>query len=299
MNNLPDPFLGDKKELAKTFPARRRRELFIAWYLVYGDGYKAAREAGWPENTAKQRAYELLRDPDIDAAIRQAQGARAKRINLTSDRVLRELAYVALSNVDNFVLDEHGKIVPRDDISPAVMRSVKSIKYRTEFTREKGSDREVEVQTAELTLWNKNEALKLAMGHMGMLKTHIELTGKDGAPLIPLEAARGALAAARIANIDDEPVDYEVIEEDHRLVAASQAGQDITGISFEGDELVYKGIRAALSQDDLGEKFIVTLHHPDATGDVRRLVIDKNDDYQKQITSEIDDLTDLYGAVDK
>jgi phage terminase small subunit len=291
-----DPFLGDRRELAKTYPARRRRELFIAWYLVFGDGYAAALEAGYPEKTAKQRAYELLHDHDVMAAIRQAQGARSKRINLTADRVLRELAYVALSNVDNFILDEHGKIVPRDDISPAVMRAVKSIKYRTEFTREKGSDKEVEVQTAELTLWNKTEAIKLAMQHMGMLKTQIELTGKDGAPLIPLEAARNALAAARTADIDAEPVDYEIIEEDRQLAAQAKAGEEITGIQFDGDDLVYKGIRASLAKDIDGETFVVTMHHPDAPGDVRVLRLPVGEDIKQKSIQEVDDLIDLYGA---
>lgn len=289
-----DYFAADKKNLAKTFPARRRRELFIAWYLVYGDGYQAALEAGWPEQTAKQRAYDMLRDPDILSAIRQAQGERARRVNLTSDRVLRELAYVALSNVDNFILDEHGKIVPRDDISPSVMRAVKSIKYRTEFVREKGSETETTVQTAELTLWNKTEAIKLAMSHLGMLKTTIELTGKDGAPLIPLEAARSALVAARTPNLDEEPVDYEVIEEDRQLAAAARAGEEIVGVAVDGDDLIYKGIRAKLSKDDQGE--FVTLFHPDAPNDVR--VIPVGADKEKITMNEINDLTDLYGAAE-
>jgi phage terminase small subunit len=291
-----DPFAGDRKELAKTFPARRRRELFIAWYLVFGDGYQAALEAGWPEKTAKQRAYEMLRDPDILAAIRQAQGERSRRVNLTADRVLRELAYVALSNVDNFELNADGKIVPRDDISPSVMRAVKSIKYRTEYTREKGSDTEVEVQTAELTLWNKTEAIKLAMQHMGMLKTQIELTGKDGAPLIPLEAARSALIASRTADIDSEPVDYEIIEEDRQLAATAKAGEEIDGVQFDGDDMVYKGIRASLAKDSDGETFVVTMHHPDAPNDVRVLRLPSGEDVKQKSISEINDLTDLYGA---
>lgn len=291
-----DPFLGDRKNLAKTFPAKRRRELFIAWYLVFGDGYMAAREAGWPENTAKQRAHEMLRDPDILAAIRQAQGERSRRVNLTADRVLRELAYVALSNVDNFELNAEGKIVPRDDISPSVMRAVKSIKYRTEYTREKGSDTEITVQTAELTLWNKTEAIKMAMQHLGMLKTMVELTGKDGAPLIPLEAARNALTAARVANIDEEPVDYEVIEEDRQLAASAKAGEEITGVQFDGDDLIYKGIRASLARDTDGESFVVTMHHPDAPGDVRILKMPIGADVKQKSIQEIEDLTDLYGA---
>lgn len=291
-----DPYLGDKKELAKTFPARRRRELFIAWYLVFGDGYAAALEAGYPEKTAKQRAYDLLHDPDVLSAIRQAQGDRSRRVNLTADRVLRELAYVALSNIDNFELNAEGKIVPKEDVSPAVMRAVKSIKYRSEYTREKGSETEIEVKTAELTLWNKTEGIKLAMSHLGMLKTTIELTGKDGIPLIPLDAARSALAAARTANVDDEPIEYEIIEEDRQLAAAARAGEEIDGTQFDGDDLVYKGIRASLTRDTDGEKFIITMSHPDAPSDVRRLVIGVGEDAKQKSMQEIDDLTDLYGA---
>lgn len=290
-----DYFAADKRELAKTFPARRRRELFIAWYLVYGDGYRAALEAGWPEATAKQRATEMLRDPDIGAAISAAQGARARRVKLTADRVLRELAYVALSNIDNFTLDEHGKIVPREDVSPAVMRSVKSIKYRTEYVKDKSSGDETTVQTAELTLWSKTEALKSAMSHLGMLRTTIELTGKDGTPLIPLEAARSALAHARVANIDDEPIDYEVIPEDHRLAAAAHRGEEIAGVDYDGDDMIYKGIRVSREERD-EESFIVRMHHPDAPSDVRELVIVAGEDHKQKSIQEIDDLTDLYGA---
>lgn len=294
-----DPYLGDRKNLARRFPTQRRRELFIAWYLVYGDGYQAALEAGWPESNAKQRASELLRDPDILAAIRSAQGERAKRINLTADRVLREAAYVALSNIDNYQLDETGNIVPKDDVSPAVMRAVKSIKYRTEHRRTRGrnneSDEEIEIRTAEITLWSKPDVLRLTFQHLGMIKTQVELTGKDGTPLIPLEAARRAFADATIRNIDETPIEIDVIPEDRRLAASSRAGEDVTGVVFDGDDLVYKGIRARLATEDSGETFTLTMSHPDAPGDVRTIAVSKSDAQTRGI-AEIDDLLDLYGA---
>lgn len=48
----------------------------------------------------------------------------------------------------------------------------------------------------EVKLWDKNSALDKAAKHRGMFTEKVEITGKDGAPLMPLEAAREAVAVA-------------------------------------------------------------------------------------------------------
>ena len=68
-----------------------KQECFCREYLVDLNATAAALRAGYSERTAKQQGSRLLTNVDVQAAIAEAQKARAMRTGLTQDAVVQGL----------------------------------------------------------------------------------------------------------------------------------------------------------------------------------------------------------------
>lgn len=97
-------------ELAGTAPrgnpakvtGRRRR--FVDYYLINLNGAKSAELAGYAAGkSARTQATRLLADEDVSAAIAVGMTERAKRTEVTQDRVVRELARIAFADLRGLV----------------------------------------------------------------------------------------------------------------------------------------------------------------------------------------------------
>lgn len=73
-----------------------RQHRFVDEYLVDLDGKHAAIRAGYAPSDARNRAHRLLKTPVIADAIAAAMAERARRTGITPERVLEELARIAL-----------------------------------------------------------------------------------------------------------------------------------------------------------------------------------------------------------
>src|SRR4051794_19252396 len=80
-----------------------RQERFIEEYLVDGCATAAARRAGYSSRTARAIGSENLTKPAVRDAIAAAQAARAKRTEVSADRVVAELARIAFANARDYV----------------------------------------------------------------------------------------------------------------------------------------------------------------------------------------------------
>jgi phage terminase small subunit len=58
-----------------------KRQFFVQEYLIDLNATQAAIRAGYSRRTAKQIAWELLRVPEVRAAIREANRARLATLN--------------------------------------------------------------------------------------------------------------------------------------------------------------------------------------------------------------------------
>lgn len=85
----------------------RRQRLFVEEYLVDLNGKRAAIRAGYSQKNTASIACTLLKQPKVAAAVREAMDARAKRTQITADRVLREFARIAFVDIRSFT--EPGK----------------------------------------------------------------------------------------------------------------------------------------------------------------------------------------------
>jgi phage terminase small subunit len=168
---------------------------FVQEYLVDLNATQAAIRAGYSAHTAKDIGAENLSKPAIQAALVIAQQARAIRTEVTQDRVLLELARIVCFDLRKLYRDDGTlKAVPElDDEAASVLAGVDVFE---EFVG-RGKDRELVGHTKKAKIPDKVAALSLAMRHLGMLKDKVEMTGKDGAPLVPVDpVTRGFRIAA-------------------------------------------------------------------------------------------------------
>ncbi|MGN6312865.1 MAG: terminase small subunit [Rhodanobacteraceae bacterium] len=169
-----------------------RQRLFVAEYLTDLNATQAAIRAGYSAKTAEVQGPRLLGNVRVADAIAQAMKAREKRTEITQDRVLKELARIAffdirrLYNADGTLKKPH----ELDDEAAAVLSAIEVI--------ETGAEGGAVLAIKKAKVFDKGNALTLAMRHLGMLKDKVEHTGPNGGPLSmvtlttsdPVEAAR-------------------------------------------------------------------------------------------------------------
>ena len=80
-----------------------KQKRFCEEYLIDLNATQAAIRAGYSEKTAKEIGCENLSKPNIAEYIQQLQQERSERTQITSDKVLVEVARLAFSNIANFV----------------------------------------------------------------------------------------------------------------------------------------------------------------------------------------------------
>lgn len=110
----------------------------------------------------------LMARPDVVSAILVELETRAERANIEAGRLLEELATVAFSNLHHYVIDDFGNVALADGAPDTAIRAVSKIKKRIKHHYDKEGELVSTTYETELSLWNKVEALNLAMKHRGM-----------------------------------------------------------------------------------------------------------------------------------
>jgi phage terminase small subunit len=135
---------------------------FVEEYLVDLNGKQAALRAGYSPKTAEVQASQLLRNLKVHAAITEAQAARARRVHLTQDAVLQEIALLQHSDITHYQIDDHGDVRLATTAPPGAMRAVASLKKKIIHT-----DHSTVYET-EIRLWNKPASLRMGGEHLGL-----------------------------------------------------------------------------------------------------------------------------------
>jgi len=137
---------------------------FIEEYLIDLNATQAAIRAGYKPRAARSQASRMLTHVNIQAAIAAAQAARARRVHLTQDAILHDVALLAHSDISHYIIDDCGNVTLREGAPEGAMRAVASLKKKVIHT-EAGT-----IVETEIKLWNKPAALRMAGEHLGLLK---------------------------------------------------------------------------------------------------------------------------------
>lgn len=170
--------------------AKQRR--FVEEYLIDLNATAAYRRAGYEAtgNAAEVNAARLLRNAKVAAAVAEAQQRRSVRTEITSDRVLSELARIGFSDMRK-LLKWGGTVSGFDEQEAEESGEVRlSVANLVQLFDSDNLDDDMAACISEISqtrdgalkvkLHDKQAALVSIGRHLGMFKDRIEHTGKDG-----------------------------------------------------------------------------------------------------------------------
>ena len=160
-----------------------RRARFVQEYLVEPNATLAAIRAGYSQATAAQAGSELLSFPEVQAAVAEGRKRLAEQTNITSERVLLELFFVAFADHSD-VQAMLAKGATLRDLPIAVRRSISEVQRRP--------DGRITVKQH-----SKLEALKLIQKQLGFEAPRKNEHSGPGGGAIPFDASAMSPAQMR------------------------------------------------------------------------------------------------------
>jgi phage terminase small subunit len=149
-------------EPSKELKLTPKQRIFVAEYMIDLNATQAAIRAGYSENTAQAIGAENLTKPLIQAALDKRMEERAKRTEVTADRIINETAKLAFFDAKNlFNSDGTPKAIHEldDDVSAAIA----GIEVVTVGNKEYGLG-----QITKYKIADKNSALEKLYKHNGL-----------------------------------------------------------------------------------------------------------------------------------
>ncbi len=147
----------------------KKQKLFVEEYLVDLNATQAYIRAGYKyknNNVAGVEGVKLLRKPNIQAEIARRIKEREKRVEVSQDRIIEELANLSFTDRTDIVSISSGRLVIKDfdELTEAQKSCISGVK-ETKFG-------------IEITFYNKEKSLELLGRHLGIFTDKVELRGE-------------------------------------------------------------------------------------------------------------------------
>lgn len=173
----------------------RKQQLFVDEYLIDLNATQAAIRAGYSVKTADVQGSRMLGNVKVQQAISEAMAERSRRTGINQERILIELARIALLNPKSLVNLEDATVNP--EASPDDLAAIASVKVKRFPTKDGGEGIEREVK-----FYDKIKAIELLGKHLGMFKDRIELSGELNKEKSKLDSLLAQLSDANEAGED-------------------------------------------------------------------------------------------------
>ena len=149
----------------------KKQKRFVEEYLIDLNATQAAIRAGYSPDTAGSIGSENLKKPEIRVRIEKAMAERSKRTGINQDRIIEELAKIALLNPKNLINFEEATV--KEEATEEDLAAISSIRVKCFPTKDgEGIEREVK-------MYDKAKALELLGRHLGMFKDKVEVSGLE------------------------------------------------------------------------------------------------------------------------
>lgn len=135
-----------------------KQEIFILEYLRDFNATRAAKRSGYSEKTAYSIGQELLKKPEIKAKVQAVIDERKQNLNISQERVLRELEAIAFARITDYLEVKQGRLSVKDTDSLEFGADC-AIESITEIPSEFGP-------TLNLKLHSKTQALNALAKHL-------------------------------------------------------------------------------------------------------------------------------------
>lgn len=153
-------------------------ERFAHEYVIDLNATQAYIRAGYKAkgNAAEAAASRLLRNVQVQMLIAALQRDRMQSMELSQERVLRELARLAFSDIRK-AYSEDGTMKLPHELDDDTAAAISGIETLTTSAGGGGEEAALSLITKKMKLYDKGAALTLAMRHHGLLKDNVNLSG--------------------------------------------------------------------------------------------------------------------------
>lgn len=139
-----------------------KQKLFVKEYLIDLNATQAAIRAGYSEKTAYSQGQRLLKHVEVARLVKEGKDKCADKLEITQERVLREVAKLAFFNAAD-LFDEAGEPIPISSLPRDVSAVIGGLDVVTSGNAEVGLATVLKVKLAD-----KAKNLELLMKHLGM-----------------------------------------------------------------------------------------------------------------------------------
>lgn len=154
----------------------KKQAQFVKEYLIDLNATQASIRAGYSHKTAEWIGHQLLKKTHVAEAVRYEMEARAKRTEISADRVLAEYAKLAFLDPRRFY-DDDGNLIPVHKLPEDVAAALAGMDVITERFG-KDADGSAEFATVrKIKFADKKAALDSVARHLGMFNDKISVDG--------------------------------------------------------------------------------------------------------------------------
>lgn len=148
--------------------------MFCQEYIIDLNATQAAIRAGYSEATAYSIGHENLSKPEIEAKIQECMELRAKRTEITADRVLAELSKIGFADVRDLFTSAGGLRNP-DQLDDDIAAALQSVEVVTRISGEEDEyGNKIVDHVHKVRLNDKKAALELMGKHLKLFTDKIE-----------------------------------------------------------------------------------------------------------------------------
>ena len=154
-----------------------KQDLFCREYIIDHNAVQAAIRAGYSKKTAHQIGPENLRKPSIKERLEQLTKPKIDKLEITAERVLREIALIAFSNIQD-LFDEDDCLKPISQLTRDQAAILSSVEI-DEIIIGKGEEKKPWGKAKKMKLWDKLKAQNMLASHLALLQSD-PMAGDDG-----------------------------------------------------------------------------------------------------------------------
>jgi phage terminase small subunit len=181
-----------------------KEENFCQLYLIDFNASKAAREAGYSEDSAASIGSENLRKPHIQQRIKQLREEMGATFNITRERIAQELARIGFFDIRK-IHTEDGAIMPVHLFSDAEAAAVAGIEVEEE-TKTGGGDDGIDDQGDLVEGYTVGRVKKIKIADKrAALESLIKLMGYDAPNKFAFTDPDGNAVPPPVINISQPP----------------------------------------------------------------------------------------------
>lgn len=169
-----------------------KQQLFVQEYLASENlnATEAYRRAGYQTKDPDRGAHQLISKPKVQKAIQDAINRRGRRVSVTQDRVVEELARIAFLDIREFY-DADGNLREIHALPETAAAALRGMDVAIEPG---GEDGKAPTRVRKIRMADKVKALELLGRHMGMFDDRLKVS-MDGDLAVRMERIEGRRAS--------------------------------------------------------------------------------------------------------